>query len=176
MGTLRARRKVFRPGATPRQPSGPGAEALRAETARRAAFIGRTAFMGLCLHSYFRSVYLGPWVRTKCHASGCSGDLQRVRGRIRRRHRDGAGDHNEPVGTGAGTRACPRGGAARPDKGTYAAEVLRVLDGDTFEARVHLWPALDITTKVRLRGIDAPEMKARCREERNLAEAARDAL
>ncbi|MFL5097788.1 MAG: thermonuclease family protein [Xanthobacteraceae bacterium] len=61
-------------------------------------------------------------------------------------------------------------------KGIYAAEVLRVLDGDTFEARVHLWPGLDITTKVRLRGIDAPEMKARCREERNLAEAARDAL
>jgi endonuclease YncB( thermonuclease family) len=72
-------------------------------------------------------------------------------------------------------------GAAEPPvrtsaKGTYAADVLRVLDGDTFEARVHLWPGLDITTKVRLRGIDAPEMKARCREERNLAEAARDAL
>jgi endonuclease YncB( thermonuclease family) len=61
-------------------------------------------------------------------------------------------------------------------KGAYAAEVLRVLDGDTFAARVRLWPGLDITTKVRLRGIDAPEMKARCREERNLAEAARDAL
>jgi endonuclease YncB( thermonuclease family) len=60
--------------------------------------------------------------------------------------------------------------------GIYAAEVLRVLDGDTFEARVHLWPGLDITTKVRLRGIDAPEMKARCREERARAEAARDAL
>jgi endonuclease YncB( thermonuclease family) len=72
-------------------------------------------------------------------------------------------------------------GSAEPQvrtaaKGTYAADVLRVLDGDTFEARVHLWPGLDITTKVRLRGIDAPEMKARCREERNRAEAARDAL
>jgi endonuclease YncB( thermonuclease family) len=61
-------------------------------------------------------------------------------------------------------------------KGAYAAEVLRVLDGDTFEARVHLWPGLDVTTKVRLRGIDAPEMKARCREERTRAEAAREAL
>jgi endonuclease YncB( thermonuclease family) len=61
-------------------------------------------------------------------------------------------------------------------KGPYAAEVLRVLDGDTFAARVHVWPGLDITTKVRLRGVDAPEMKARCRQERNLAEAARDAL
>jgi endonuclease YncB( thermonuclease family) len=72
-------------------------------------------------------------------------------------------------------------GSAEPQvraaaKGAYAAEVLRVLDGDTFVARVHLWPGLDITTKVRLRGIDAPEMKARCREERNRAEAAREAL
>jgi endonuclease YncB( thermonuclease family) len=58
----------------------------------------------------------------------------------------------------------------------HPAEVLRVLDGDTFEARVHLWPGLDVTTRVRLRGIDAPEMKARCGEERVKAEAARDAL
>src|ERR1041385_4489386 len=58
----------------------------------------------------------------------------------------------------------------------YPAEVLRVLDGDTFEARVHLWPGLETTTRVRLRGIDAPEMKARCADERVKAEAARDAL
>ena len=58
----------------------------------------------------------------------------------------------------------------------HSAEVLRVLDGDTFEARVHLWPGLDVTTRVRLRGIDAPEMKARCGDERSKAEAARDAL
>jgi endonuclease YncB( thermonuclease family) len=59
---------------------------------------------------------------------------------------------------------------------THPAEVLRVVDGDTFEARVHLWPGLDITTRVRLRGVDAPELKARCGEERAKAEAARDAL
>ena len=58
----------------------------------------------------------------------------------------------------------------------HPAEVVRVVDGDTFEARVHLWPGLDITTRVRLRGIDAPEFKARCTEERIKAEAARDAL
>jgi endonuclease YncB( thermonuclease family) len=58
----------------------------------------------------------------------------------------------------------------------HPAEVLRVLDGDTFEARVHLWPGLDVTTRVRLRGIDAPELKARCIDERKKAEAARDAL
>jgi endonuclease YncB( thermonuclease family) len=58
----------------------------------------------------------------------------------------------------------------------HPAEVLRILDGDTFEARVHVWPGLDVTTKVRLRGIDAPELKARCPAERAKAEAAQKAL
>ena len=58
----------------------------------------------------------------------------------------------------------------------YPAQVLRVIDGDTFEARVRIWPGLEVTTNVRLRGIDAPEMRARCDEERTKALAARDAL
>ena len=58
----------------------------------------------------------------------------------------------------------------------HPAQLLRVLDGDTFETRVHVWPGIDITTKVRLRGIDAPELRARCPDERVKAEAARDAL
>ena len=76
----------------------------------------------------------------------------------------------------------PAATAAAPSSETniarmvHPAEVVRVIDGDTFEARVHLWPGLDITTRVRLRGIDAPEFKARCTEERLKAEAARDAL
>jgi len=63
-----------------------------------------------------------------------------------------------------------------PVRLAHAADVLRVIDGDTFEARVHLWPGLDITTRVRLRGIDTPELRARCDAERAQAEAARDAL
>jgi endonuclease YncB( thermonuclease family) len=70
--------------------------------------------------------------------------------------------------------------AARPTeseiRAAHPVEVLRVIDGDTFEARVNLWPGLDITTRVRLRGIDAPELKARCDGERVRAEAAREAL
>jgi endonuclease YncB( thermonuclease family) len=58
----------------------------------------------------------------------------------------------------------------------YPAQVIRVFDGDTFEARVQVWPGLEITTKIRLRGIDAPELRARCAEERARAETARDAL
>jgi endonuclease YncB( thermonuclease family) len=60
--------------------------------------------------------------------------------------------------------------------GVYAAEPIRVIDGDTFEARVQVWPGLTVTTKVRLRGIDAPEMTARCAHERSKAEAARATL
>jgi endonuclease YncB( thermonuclease family) len=58
----------------------------------------------------------------------------------------------------------------------YSVDVLRVIDGDTFEARVHLWPGHDLTTRVRLRGVDAPELKARCDGERVKAEAALNAL
>jgi len=59
----------------------------------------------------------------------------------------------------------------------HPAEVSRVIDGDTFEARVRVWPGIEITTKIRLRGIDAPELtRAQCAAEREKAIAARDAL
>ena len=58
----------------------------------------------------------------------------------------------------------------------HPVDVIRTIDGDTFEARVHLWPGLDLTTRVRLRGIDAPELKASCPQELQMAEAASDAL
>jgi endonuclease YncB( thermonuclease family) len=58
----------------------------------------------------------------------------------------------------------------------YPAEVLRVIDGDTFEARVRVWPGLDVNTKVRLRAIDAPELHARCADELAKAQNARSAL
>ncbi len=63
-----------------------------------------------------------------------------------------------------------------PLRAVHPAHVVRVLDGDTFEARVNVWPGLEITTKVRLRGIDAPELRARCSEEATKAQAARAAL
>jgi endonuclease YncB( thermonuclease family) len=58
----------------------------------------------------------------------------------------------------------------------HPVEVVRTIDGDTFEARVHLWPGLEMTTRVRLRGIDAPELKAACPQELQMAEAAGSAL
>ena len=59
---------------------------------------------------------------------------------------------------------------------TYPAEVIRVIDGDTFQARVRVWPGLDVDTKVRLRGVDAAELHARCAGELAQAQAARAAL
>lgn len=57
----------------------------------------------------------------------------------------------------------------------HAVDVIRTIDGDTFEARVHL-PVQDVMTRVRLRGIDAPELKGACPEELRMAEAATGAL
>ncbi|MGB6342559.1 MAG: nuclease, partial [Xanthobacteraceae bacterium] len=53
----------------------------------------------------------------------------------------------------------------------YPAEVIRIIDGDTFEARVRVWPGLDVDTKVRLRGVDAAELHARCASEFEQAQA-----
>ena len=54
--------------------------------------------------------------------------------------------------------------------------MLRVIDGDTFEARVRIWAGFEINTRVRLCAIDAPELHARCASEYLKAEAAREVL
>jgi endonuclease YncB( thermonuclease family) len=56
------------------------------------------------------------------------------------------------------------------------ARVLKVVDGDTFDARIELRPGVRLTTRVRLRGIDAPELHGACEQERIGAEAAERAL
>ena len=58
----------------------------------------------------------------------------------------------------------------------YTAQVLRVIDGDTFAARVQLWQGVSVDTHVRLRDIDAAELHARCAREFAKAIAARAAL
>ena len=65
--------------------------------------------------------------------------------------------------------------AGNPDL-RHPVDVVRTIDGDTFEARVYLSPDLNLTTRVRLRGIDAPELKASCAQELQMAEAATGAL
>lgn len=55
-------------------------------------------------------------------------------------------------------------------------DVIRTIDGDTFLARVRQRDGRDLVVRVRLRGIDAPELKASCHEELDKAEAAARAL
>lgn len=57
--------------------------------------------------------------------------------------------------------------------GPYQARVERVIDGDSLLVRVRIWLGQEVSTIVRIRGVDAPELKGRCAEEREGAEAAR---
>ena len=66
--------------------------------------------------------------------------------------------------------------AAKVFRGPVEAIVVEVLDGDTFLADASVWPGQTVRVNIRIRGIDAPEMKARCDAERAAALRARDAL
>jgi micrococcal nuclease len=59
--------------------------------------------------------------------------------------------------------------------GPFFGEVVRVIDGDTIEAVVDIWPTIQATVSVRISGIDAPEIwRPECSSERELGiEAAR---
>jgi endonuclease YncB( thermonuclease family) len=48
--------------------------------------------------------------------------------------------------------------ATKADLYTYQAEILRVVDGDTLWVKIHLRPDWWIKEKLRLRGLDCPEM------------------
>jgi endonuclease YncB( thermonuclease family) len=67
-------------------------------------------------------------------------------------------------------------GGRQADTRVYAAEVVRIIDGDTFVARMRTGSGGEVETRVRLRRIDAAELHARCSKELRLALAARAAL
>ncbi|MCC5994978.1 MAG: hypothetical protein JJU18_01240 [Oceanicaulis sp.] len=47
------------------------------------------------------------------------------------------------------------------------AEVLHIVDGDTVGVRAHTWPGQYVEIRVRLRGVDAPEIRrVACEAER----------
>lgn len=70
----------------------------------------------------------------------------------------------------------PHSAAGDPLPGPIAATVVRVVDGDTVRVRARVWLDQDLEVAVRIAGIDAPELRARCDAERRLAEAARARL
>lgn len=60
--------------------------------------------------------------------------------------------------------------------GPVRAHLVRVVDGDTVEVLARIWPDHYVETKVRVAGIDAPELRGRCPEEAALAERAKARL
>jgi len=72
-----------------------------------------------------------------------------------------------PVSIGARERAMP----AVP--GPVAAQIIRVVDGDTLTVRALIWIGQEVETNVRLTGIDTPELRGKCPEEKALAERAK---
>lgn len=54
------------------------------------------------------------------------------------------------------------------------ARVLAVIDGDTLAVRARIWIGQTIETRVRLAGVDTPELRGDCDGERELAVAARN--
>jgi endonuclease YncB( thermonuclease family) len=59
--------------------------------------------------------------------------------------------------------------------GPVGATVTEVIDGDTFWVKARIWIGHEVTTKVRLSGIDAPEIgsHAKCAAEKQKGEDAR---
>jgi endonuclease YncB( thermonuclease family) len=58
--------------------------------------------------------------------------------------------------------------------GPYEARYVSAYDGDTVRLDIRIWLGLTIHTAVRLRGVDAPEIRGGCEAEKALAIAARD--
>lgn len=64
-------------------------------------------------------------------------------------------------------------GAGEVLQGPISAHVLKVIDGDTIAVRARVWLGQDVEIRVRLSGIDAPELRGGCAGERLLAVRAR---
>lgn len=58
--------------------------------------------------------------------------------------------------------------------GPVSAWVLRVIDGDTIAVRARIWIGQSVETRVRIAGVDTPELRGDCALEIELAMAARD--
>jgi endonuclease YncB( thermonuclease family) len=72
----------------------------------------------------------------------------------------------------------PPGSAAAAEvlPGPYHASVERVIDGDTLAVRVSVWLGQELRVLVRVRGVDAPELRGDCDAEKARARNAQAAL
>ncbi len=63
---------------------------------------------------------------------------------------------------------------AEPIPGPVSARVVSVYDGDTLTVDAEPWPGLTARTKVRVAGVDTPEIRGKCQTEKDMAIQARD--
>jgi endonuclease YncB( thermonuclease family) len=74
------------------------------------------------------------------------------------------------------TVAAPGQAASRQIDGPVLAHLVKVVDGDTVLVEAMPWPDHKVSTYVRLRGIDAPELKSKCPTFRKAALRAKEEL
>lgn len=65
---------------------------------------------------------------------------------------------------------------AGPVTGPVEARLVEITDGDSFKALARIWPGMEIRVTVRLRGVDAPELRGKCAREKVMALYARRRL
>ncbi len=58
--------------------------------------------------------------------------------------------------------------------GPISAKVIKVYDGDTFTVEAYPWPGLTAKASVRIDGVDTPEIRGKCDEEKKKAIEARN--
>ena len=61
-------------------------------------------------------------------------------------------------------------------QGPVSARIVKIRDGDSIDVVARVWPGHEVRVSVRIRGIDAPELRARCDVERELALRAKSEL
>jgi micrococcal nuclease len=83
-----------------------------------------------------------------------------------------AGASDQPAAVGM----APQRLASEALAGPVRAVVERVIDGDTVEVRASIWLGQSLTVRVRIDGIDTPEARSPCADERRLAIMAREFL
>lgn len=60
--------------------------------------------------------------------------------------------------------------------GPVSAVVENIVDGDTVDVRARIWLGQVLSVRVRIDGVDAPELRSSCTEERHRAVEAREFL
>ncbi len=66
--------------------------------------------------------------------------------------------------------------AAETFVGPVSASVVEVIDGDTLAVKAKVWLGVEVSSRVRIRGIDTPELHSGCAAEKAMAEQARQRL